>query len=382
MKVAIVLNTSWNIYNFRFNFIKGLIEEGHEVHTIAPIDEYTYMLAGAGSTHHAVSMDSRGANLIKDVALIAELATIYFRIKPDIILHFTIKPNVYGTLAAALLRIPVINNVCGLGTVFLKRGFVSAVAKLLYRISFRFPKKIFFQNPDDRQLFIDNKLVKAARTEILPGSGIDLSAFTPAPFTTNKVFTFLMVSRLIIDKGIYEYIKAIRIIKAKGIEARFQLLGALDPEHLRGVPLSVVNEWIKEGLVEHLGRTNDVRSFINKADCVVLPSYREGSPRSLMEAASLSKPIITTDVPGCRQVVEDRINGLLCKSQNAEDLAVKMIQMIRFPESTRQVMGECGRRKMEEGFSDIIVLNSYLNAINEIKVAGFSLPIPSLVSVP
>lgn len=366
MRVAIVLNTSWNIYNFRMNFVKALLEQGHEVHTIAPFDHYTYHLIEAGCKHHNVKMDSRGANVIKDLALIFELWLIYFKTKPDVILHFTVKPNVYGTLAAAALRIPVINNVCGLGTVFLKEGTVSKVAKLLYKISFRFPRKVFFQNPDDKQLFIDERLVSPKIVDLLPGSGIDVSAFTPAPLKSH-VFTFLFISRLIYDKGIVEYVEAIKILKSYGISARFQLLGAKDPKHKRGLPVQVINTWVKEGRIEYLGKTDDVRPYINRADCVVLPSYREGSPRSLMEAACMAKPIVATDVPGCRQIVEDGYNGLLCKVQDADDLAAKMLVMFQIPSAIRQQMGAHGRKKMEIEFSDTVVANKYLDAINELN---------------
>jgi glycosyltransferase involved in cell wall biosynthesis len=370
MKVAIVLNTSWNIYNFRMNFVKALIKQGHEVHTIAPLDNFTHYLTDAGCTHHNVYMDSRGANVVKDLALMFELSTIYLRIKPNVVLHYTIKPNVYGTLAAAALNIPMINNVCGLGTVFLKNGLVSSIAKLLYKIAFRFPKKVFFQNPDDMNFFINEKLVSAQIAEIVPGSGIDTSAFHPALFKKNSVFTFLLVSRLIYDKGIKEYIEAIRLLKAKGVNAKFQLLGPQDPKHKRGIPVKEIESWIKEGLVEYLGKTTDVTPFMKAADCIVLPSYREGSPRSLMEASCLAKPIVATDVPGCRQVVQDGLNGLLCKLQSAQDLAFKMETMMRLPDSTRQMMGEYGRRKMEIDFSDFTVLNKYTKAMNEIYVAS------------
>src|SRR5688572_19509685 len=191
MRVAIVLNTSWNIFNFRMNLIRSLQAAGHEIHTIAPTDDYTTKLTEAGCTHHALKMDSRGANPIKDLALIFELYSIYKRVKPDVILHYTIKPNVYGALAASVLRIPAVNNVCGLGTVFLKNDLLSSLAMFLYRISFRFPKKVFFQNSDDLNLFLDKKLVPAKTVDILPGSGIDLEHFKPVNFKRNQKFTFL-----------------------------------------------------------------------------------------------------------------------------------------------------------------------------------------------
>ena len=366
MKIVMVLNTSWNIYNFRMNLIKSLLALGHEVHTVAPNDSFTHHLISAGCIHHDLKMDSRGANPIKDIALIFELGSIYRKIKPDTILHFTIKPNVYGTLAAAILKIPVINNVCGLGTVFLKAGIVSTIAKFLYRISFRYATKVFFQNQDDVTLFLENKLIKPEVCELVPGSGIELAAFNPVSSKPNSVFTFLLISRVIYDKGIVEYIEAIQLLKAKGVRARFQLLGATDPKHSRGIPLQLINSWINQGLIEYLGKTGDVKPYINAADCVVLPSYREGSPRSLMEAAALAKPIVTTNVPGCNQVVTDRYNGLLCRVKSATDLAAKMLQMINLPEKTRQEMGERGRKKMELEFNEQVVIHKYHRAIQSI----------------
>jgi glycosyltransferase involved in cell wall biosynthesis len=367
MKVAIVLNTSWNIYNFRLNFVKALIAQGHEVHTVAPHDEYSHLLEEAGCTHHDVRMDSRGANPIKDFALVFELFFIYRRLRPDVILHYTIKPNIYGTFAAAMLKIPVVNNVCGLGTIFLKDNFVSSIAISLYKWAFRYPKKVFFQNPDDLSLFVDRKLVSRKITDLLPGSGIDLSKFTPLDFKRNQPFTFLLISRLITDKGILEFIDAVKRLKSQGVNARFQLLGAKDPKHQRGIQLDVIDEWVQSGTIEYLGTTKDVRAFINQADCVVLPSYREGTPRTLLEASSSSKPIITTDVPGCHHVVSHQFNGLLCKLKSVDDLADKMFEMANFDDETLKKLGVNGRKKMEAEFDEKIVVSKYLSTIDGLK---------------
>src|SRR5688572_17665712 len=259
MRIAIVLNTSWNIYNFRMNFIQSLLKQGYEVHTIAPEDAYTPFIRQAGCIHHRVKMDSRGANPIKDSALIVELYSIYRKIKPDIILHYTIKPNVYGTLAASMLGIPVINNVCGLGTVFLKKNLVSAIAIFLYWISFRFAKKVFFQNPDDLKLFVNRNLVSSEAADLVPGSGIDLKKFHSIEFKRNNKFTFLLISRVITDKGVMEYIEAVKKLKVAGVDAHFQILGAKDPEHKRGIKLDVIEEWINSETIQYLGTTTDVR---------------------------------------------------------------------------------------------------------------------------
>lgn len=370
MKVAIVLNTSWNIYNFRLNFLKSLIAQGYEVHTIAPKDDYTHLLTELGCIHHAITMDSRGANPIKDSALIIELWNIYRKIRPAVVLHYTIKPNVYGTLAASMLGIPVINNVCGLGTVFLKDNLVSKIAVALYKVSFRFASKIFFQNPDDLNLFVSKGLVKKEIADIVPGSGINLEHFKPVSYTRNDAFTFLMISRLITDKGVLEYVDAIKKLKENGFKGRFQVLGAMDPEHKRGIKESVIQQWINEGTFEYLGTTDDVRSFIHAADCVVLPSYREGTPRTLLEAACSAKPIIATNVPGCNHVVENNYNGLLCNLKDEKDLADKMIQMSSLDDATLKNFGANGRAKMEAQFDEKLVINKYLAALNTIKLAS------------
>lgn len=370
MRIAIVLNTSWNIYNFRMNFVRSLLEKGYEVHTIAPYDDYTHLLQEAGCIHHKVRMDSRGANPIKDSALIVELFMIYRRIKPDFILHYTIKPNVYGTLAASLLKIPVINNVCGLGTVFLKDNLVSLVAMALYKISFRFADKVFFQNPDDLNLFLNRNLVPRAAVDLLPGSGIDLKKFQPMPYRRNEKFTFLLISRLITDKGVLEYIDAVKKLRSQGLNARFQVLGSMDPKHKRGIKTEIIEDWIKAGLIEYLGTTDDVRQHIKNADCIVLPSYREGTPHTLLEAASSSKPIIATDVPGCNHVVEDNVNGLLCKLKDADDLAAKMNTMAGMTDNALQQFGRNGRAKMEAEYDEVVVINKYLQTIDKLKQAS------------
>ena len=370
MKIAIVLNTSWNIYNFRMNFIRSLQAEGHEVHTIAPKDPYTDRLIEAGCIHHNVKMDSRGANPVKDFLLVLEFWSIYRNVRPDVILHYTIKPNIYGTLAAALLRIPSINNVCGLGTVFLKNGIVSRIALGLYKLAFRYPQKVFFQNPDDFRLFTERKLISPALADLLPGSGVDLNRFAPVPYKKNERFTFLLISRLITDKGVLEFIEAVKKLKSSGLNARFQVLGAKDPEHKRGIRLDTIQSWIQNDVIEYLGTTDDVRSFINSADCVVLPSYREGAPRTLLEAASSSKPIVATNVPGCNHVVTDQYNGLLCNLKDADDLAQKMRTMAELDESELRRMGENGRKKVESEYSETLVISKYLQAIRPFKKAS------------
>ena len=367
MRIAIVLNTSWNIYNFRLGLIKTLLNKGIEVHAIAPEDTYSSKLVEAGCVYHPLKMDSRGINPIRDLALVAELFSIYRSIRPDIILHYTVKPNIYGTLAASMLRIPVINNVCGLGTAFLDKNLISRLVIQLYRIAFRFPRKIFFQNEQDLKFFLSKKIVRKDMTDLIPGSGIDPEVFKPAGFHRNKKFTFLLISRLIHDKGIVEYVDAVRQLRESGLEARFQILGPIDEGHRRGIPEQTVRTWIDSGLVEYLGTTEDVRPFIHDADCVVLPSYREGTPRTLLEAASSGKPIVATDVPGCTNVVKDKYNGFLCRKKDPSDLAKKMDHIYNLPDSELKTLGKNGRQLIVTRFDEKLVISKYLDNIQALS---------------
>jgi glycosyltransferase involved in cell wall biosynthesis len=347
--------------------LNALREDGHEMIIVAPKDTYTEQIVKAGYDFFPVTMDSRGANPIKDIGLLAELWQLYGRLKPDLVLHYTIKPNIYGTFAASMRRIPVINNVCGLGTAFMRKNMISRIANLLYKTSFRYPHKVFFQNDADLEHFIRNKLVKKDITDLVPGSGIDIGSFPKVPFQRSQPFTFLMISRLITDKGILEYFNAARQLRNKGLKARFQLLGSLDPEHKRGIHPTLLKSWVENHTIEYLGTAEDVRPYIAKADCVVLPSYREGTPRSLLEAASSGKPIVATNVPGCRHVVEHDYNGLLCKLKSADDLAAKMQQMANADDATLMTYGDNGRRKVTREFDEQIVISSYRDAINGMK---------------
>lgn len=364
MKIAIVINTSWNIYNFRLGLIKKLQSEGHEVYAIAPKDEYSEKLVAEGCIFVPIAIDNKGSNPIKDFLLMIKYLRIFFSIKPHYILQYTIKPNIYGTLAAKCLGIPTINNVSGLGTVFLHDNLVSKIAKWLYRFAFRFPKRIFFQNNDDLELFVAHHLVAKQKADVLPGSGVNLQKYEPKPFRRNDTFVFILIARLLYDKGLVEYVDAIKILKNEHVDAKFQILGFTDFESHLGISENLLNDWISNGYVEYLGHTSDVIPFINQADCVVLPSYREGTPKTLIEALSLAKPIVTTNVPGCKETVVDGVNGLLCEVKNAQDLADKMYLMLKKENIDLDRMGQNGRKLAEMKFDEQIVIKKYLDIIN------------------
>jgi len=343
-----------------------LLANGHELIAVAPHDDYSSKLIELGCKYEKVTMDSRGANPIKDLGLTIELFRIYRKIKPDVILHFTIKPNIYGTFAARLLGIPAINNVCGLGTVFLNGGIVAFIARWMYKLAFRYPARVLFQNDQDRNLFITENLIRQEITELVPGSGINPDKFVPAALPENKVFTFLLISRLIYDKGIVEYVEAIKILKSRGVKAKFQVLGAIDEEHRRGIRSDIVYSWIREDLFEYFGRVPDVKDYIKNADCIVLPSYREGTPRTLLEAASMARPIVTTNVAGCNNVVKDNYNGFLCNLKDIQDLADKMEKMVNLSTDMRKSFGLKGRALVEMTYNENVVIDKYKELVHKV----------------
>jgi glycosyltransferase involved in cell wall biosynthesis len=368
MRVAIVINTSWNIWNFRRNLVRALQQAGHEVVAIAPPDDYSQRLeTELGCRYVPVVMENKGTNPVKDAALTRRFYQIYRRERPDVILHYTIKPNIYGTIAAKLAGIPCVNNVSGLGTVFIVQNFVSRVALGLYRFAFRFPFRVFFQNNDDRQLFLQHGLLREAITDLVPGSGIDVEKYRPDPQAPvrHEPFVFLMIARVLYEKGVQEYFEAARMVREQVPGTRFQLLGGIDESGGVGVKRAVFEEWMQAGNIEYLGTSDDVPSHIRQANSVVLPSYREGTPKTLLEAAAMGKPLVTTDVPGCRETVVDGQNGYLCEVRSADDLAAKLLQVLRLPDAELRRMGQASRQLAEQKFDERLVLQKYLRTVEE-----------------
>jgi glycosyltransferase involved in cell wall biosynthesis len=310
-------------------------------------------------------MDQQGVSPAQDLLVLWRYWRALRAIKPAIFLGYTAKPNIYGSIAAHALGIPVINNVAGLGTAFIKKGLLTTIVSSLYRLAFARSATVFFQNEEDRINFVQQKIVNAAQSKLLPGSGIDVAAFVPSrPVNPSKTeFAFLLIARMLWDKGIGEYVDAARRVLAEEPRAKFQILGFLDVPNRTAIGRPVLDGWVAEGVVEYLGHSDDVRPFIEAADCVVLPSYREGLPRVLLEGAALAKPLIATDVPGCRQVVDHGKNGLLCKVRDSASLAEAMLTMIRLPQEQRMEMGAAGRVRVEADFDELIVIQRYLEAI-------------------
>lgn len=369
-KVLIALNMAWNLVNFRAGLIRSLVEHGYEVVAVAPDDKYAARLAELGCRFVPLPMENSGTNPIKDALLFFRFARLFAQERPDVYLGYTVKPNVYGSLAANLLGIPVINNVAGLGAVFIEDGWLVRVVRGLYRVALSRSRKVFFQNPDDRDLFVQGGLVKPASVGLLPGSGIDLTRFAvpaeeggQARSAPARKFRFLLIARMLGDKGVREYVEAAQALRKRWPDCECCLLGFVDVKNPAAISSEEMASWVEQGHVNYLGGSDDVRVEIASADCIVLPSYREGTPRTLLEAAAMGRPIITTDAVGCREVVDDGVNGYLCRVRDAGDLAEKMERMLSLPADERRQMGLRGRAKMEAQYDEKIVVRKYLEAI-------------------
>lgn len=366
MTIGIVINTAWNIYNFRSGIIRHLISEGHEVVAIAPHDDYVGKLEEMGCRFHGLPMSGSGVNPFSDLLLLWHLTRIIKKERIEALLTYTIKPNVYGSIAARLQGIPVICNVSGLGTTFVWNNLVSKIAIFLYNISVRKASHVFFQNPEDQGLFLSKIPVPEQRVGLLKGSGIDLERFTATPKAPNKEPIFLMVGRLLVEKGAYEFAEAAKIIKESFPESQFWMLGKWDPQDKRAVKREDLDHWQKQGFIIYKGVTDDIQSVILQADVVILPSYREGAPRTLIEAGAMSRPLIATNVPGCKHVVSEGFNGYLCEVKSGTELANAIRRYIDLEDEEKLKLARNSRTYMESNYDEKKVIDAYQKVISSV----------------
>lgn len=367
MHILMTVNAAWNIWNFRRPLVEALSGDGHQITVLAPPDDAVPELERLGCRVRPLEMSVKGLNPLEDLKLQRRFGQIFRQELPDAVLSYTIKNNIFGARAATPADVPFLPNVTGLGTAFLSGKLLQTVTEQLYRRSFAALPVVFFQNEDDRDLFLDRRLVRADQARLLPGSGIDLQRFAPAPLPAPEESpVFLMIARLLRDKGVLEFVEAARLVKACHPQARFQLLGAVGSENRSAIDRPTVDAWVAEGVVEYLGTTADVRPAILASSCVVLPSYREGAPRTLIEAAAMARPLIATDVPGCRAVVDRDVSGFLCDVRDAESLAAAMERFLTLSYEAQQAMGAAGRAKMEREYDQALVVDAYRAALDVI----------------
>lgn len=369
MRIAVVANTAWYLFNFRVNLMRALMADGHSVVAVGPADAYGERIGALGIRFVDVPISGRGINPLVELRTVLRLRSALRREGVDLVLSFTPKGNLYSALACLSCGLPFVPNVSGLGRVFVRRSALTLLVESLYRVTFSQAQRVFFQNNEDLDTFVRKGLVPARSAERLPGSGVDLSRFKPSrpPGRPADAPVFLLVARMLWDKGVGEFVEAARTVRARHPQARFLLLGFADVANPSAVPLAQLQAWSDEGCVEYLGSTDDVRSYLREADCVVLPSsYREGVPRTMLEAAAMGRPLITTDMPGCRDTVIDGVTGYLCRPQSGADLADKFLRFIDLPDSARLALGQNGRRLMEQRFDERLVIERYREVVNAV----------------
>lgn len=366
-KIALVANSTWNIYNFRQNIIRKLIEEGYDITVFAPLDEYiTYKEKYPNLKHIGLrTLDRDGINPVKDVLLILELFKKYKREKPDLIIHYTHKPNIFGSIAARLSGIKSISVVTGLGYGFIRQGWLNSILKFLYKFTAGNKELVIFENCDDMNLFKEEEIIEKDKASFVNGCGVDTGYYLPADKPNNeKKIVFTFIGRLLKDKGVLEFANAAKHLKIeKNSKVKFVLIGDFDPENPSTIEKDSLLEWIDRGYIEYKGFIHDVRPYIAASDCIVLPSYREGLPRIIIEAMSMGKPVITSNTPGCRQTVINGMNGFLIPVQDESALKSAMQSFMELDPETRKNMGLKGRELVFKKFDSNLVADNFYELI-------------------
>ncbi|MBE8557263.1 MULTISPECIES: glycosyltransferase family 4 protein [unclassified Vibrio] len=371
MKIILfTANTSWYLYNFRKSTINAFIKNGFRVVCLSPEDSYSSKLvSNLNCEWYHLEMDNKGSNPFHDLKLLCGMQRHISRINPDIIFNFTIKNNIYGTWAATISGVSVVNNVSGLGTAFINNNVTSKIVKLLYRLSQPFATKVFCQNPEDFELLVSEKLVDRRKLQLLPGSGVDTRKFSPTTRVSRNDrdrFKFVFIGRMIGDKGIYELIDATEKLREYRQDFELELCGFSDSENASALSAEQLSQLSRKDYINWIGSSDSIEQVYANADCVVLPSYREGMPRTLLEAGAMGLPSITTDVPGCRNVITHEFNGLLCDVKSASSLFEQMLTMLNMGEEHYDLLSRNSRQRIIDEFDEKFVIESALETVSEI----------------
>lgn len=366
MKIAVIENNIIATNTIRKKLMEVLQLQGHTV-LILTTGNKPDLQRARENNFDIIDVGVSMQNPLSIFRYMRNLHATLKKFQPDVCLTFTIRPAIWGNLITRKLTIPTITNITGIGPLFEHKGIAYTVARLLYRFALKKTKHIFFQNDDDRRLFLQKKFAPVERTEKIPGSGIDYNYYHPMP-SAEKRFVFLFLSRLIKDKGILEYVEAARTLRSELPGVVFRIVGPMWDQNLKTntVTATELEQWQKEGIIEYGGEVADVRSVIADCSCLVLPSYREGTSNVLLEASSMEKPCITCNTTGCREIIEHGKTGFLCKVQDADDLASTMKLLFSLTKDERLQMGKAARQKVIKEFDKQIVITAYLNAIERV----------------
>ncbi len=367
-KVAIIENHELGIYSIRHDLVKAIAEK-YDVTVLTEVDD-SFKNGDLEKIIHFVDVGKAVLNPATALKYYSRLKKALQKTKPDVCLTFTIRPAIYGNLVTRRLKLPTISTITGTGPLFDSKSISYTIARQLYKRVLKRTKFVFFPNFDDLDGFVERGYIKKEQAKRVPGSGINHEKFSPQPSTRGNdgKFIFLYISRLIKDKGVMEYVEAASILKHQFPNTEFHIVGPLWTGNKKSLTVTAeeLNGWIEKKWIVYHDKQKDVRPFIANADCIVMPSYREGMNNVLLESASMARPLIATDVTGCRDIVDNGVNGLLCKVKSGKDLAEKMKQMMALSSGEREMMGQKGREKMIKEFDKKIVIQKYLEAIEEV----------------
>lgn len=359
-RVLLLGNSDVVIYNFRLEIVEQLLIAGHEVFISSPYGRRIDDLIRLGCRYEKTKISRHGKNPFEDIRLLHSYKDLLRRIKPDIVFTYTIKPNIYGGIACAQMRIPYVVNITGLGTAVEQKGILQVITTTLYCQALRKAQKVFFQNQENMAFMVDRGIVKQ-RYELLPGSGVNLNHYQPLPYPSGETVDFVFVARVMKEKGIDQYLDAAKYIRNKYPYTRFHICGAYEQDYA-----SVVETLQQKGVVIYHGQVGDMIPIYRMASCTVHPTYYpEGMSNVLLESCASARPIITTDRSGCREIVEDGVNGFVCKQQDSENLIKQIERFLALPCEKRRVMGLAGREKVEKEFDRRIVVNAYLRELKK-----------------
>ncbi|EIY55787.1 glycosyltransferase family 4 protein [Bacteroides salyersiae] len=358
--ILVLANSIIGLHSFRKEVVKAMVDNGYVVYLAFPDkDERAKYFEQIDCKYVDVKFDRRGMNPIKDLKLLLDYIKVIKRIKPVAVLTYTIKPNVYGGIAAAYCGVPLLANVTGLGDAVENKGFLGKLTVFLYKLGLRKANTVFFQNNSNLKFCVDSGIVVQEQSCLLPGSGVNTSYHVYQEYPTDNIIKFLFIARLLKDKGTEEYFETAKIIKEKYPNTEFQILGYCDD----GKYQTQLDELTKAGVINFLGCATDVRPYIGDVYCTIMPSYHEGLSNVNLESEANGRPVITTKVPGCKETVDDGITGYLCDVRSTQDLTDKVEKFINLPYEEKKQMGLNARRKVEREFERQIIVDAYLKAI-------------------
>lgn len=361
-RIVMLTNHDAYTYNFRKEIIQCLIDEGYKVYIVLPYGEKVELLKKMGCEFIDLPLDRRGTNPFTDLKLILQYRRILKEIKPEVVLTYTIKPNIYGGIACRSLGIPYIANITGLGSAVENGGIMQKFTVMLYHLAFAKINCVFLQNQENQQFFVDKRIALGTH-KLIPGSGVNLNQFQLLNYPSDSIVNFLYIGRVMKEKGIDQYIEAARIIKKKYPNTVFHVLGFCEEAYEER--LTQLN---KQGIIQYHGMQSDIRPFIQNSHCTIHPSYYpEGMSNVLLESSASGRPIITTNRSGCREIVEDGKTGFIFEMKNSENLADKVEKFIQLSNGERRQMGLAAREKIEKEFNREIVVKAYLEEIAKIS---------------